>query len=171
MSIYTVHQPPLGAADTLPAPEQFAFVRDGFSFWAFLAAALWMLWHRMWLVLLIYLVVAIGAETAMHYAGVPAAVDSIAALFGSLLIGLEAATLRRFTLARRGWQDVGIVSGHDRQDAEQRFFDAWVRGAAGKPATPSAAPSGPAPRPASPVPRVPQSPDVVGLFPKPDASP
>jgi Protein of unknown function (DUF2628) len=171
MSIYTVHQPPLGAADTLPAPEQFAFVRDGFSFWAFVAAALWMLWHRMWLVLLIYLVAAIGAETAMHYAGVPALAVFVAGLFGSLLLGLEAATLRRFTLARRGWKDVGIVSGHDRQDAEQWFFDAWVREAAGKPAAPPTTPSAPPPRPASTVPRLPQSPDVVGLFPKPDASP
>jgi hypothetical protein len=168
MSIYTVHQPPLGAAGTLPAPEKFAFVRDGFSFWAFVAAMLWMLWHRMWLVLLIYVVVAIGADAAMHYAGIPAAAVAIVGLFGSLLVGLEAATLRRFTLARQGWKDVGIVSGHDREDAEQRFFDAWVREAAGKPAEPPARPPHP---PSSPVPRMPQSPDVIGLFPKPDASP
>jgi Protein of unknown function (DUF2628) len=168
MSIYTVHQPPLGAADPLPAPEKFAFVRDGFSFWAFVAAGLWMLWHRMWLVLLIYVAAAVGADAAMHYARVPVAAVAIAGLFGSLLVGLEAATLRRFTLARRGWKDIGIVSGHDRQDAEQRFFDAWVRAAAAKLAEPSAPPAYPA---SSPVPRMPQSPDVIGLFPKPDASP
>jgi Protein of unknown function (DUF2628) len=168
MSIYTVHQPPLRAAGAPPAPEKFAFVRDGFSFWAFVAAMLWMLWHRMWLVLLVYVVVAIGADAAMHYAGVPAVAIAIVGLFGSLLVGLEAATLRRFTLARQGWRDVGIVSGHDRQDAEQRFFDAWVREADGKPAEPPARPPHP---PSSPVPRMPQSPDVIGLFPKPDASP
>jgi Protein of unknown function (DUF2628) len=168
MSIYTVHQPPLRAADTLPAPEKFAFVRDSFSFWAFVAAVLWMLWHRMWLVLLIYVVVVVGADAALHYADVPAAVVAIVGLFGSLLVGLEAATLRRFTLARQGWKDVGIVSGHDRQDAEQRFFDAWVREAGGKPAEAPARPPHPA---SSPVPRMPQSPDVIGLFPNPDASP
>ncbi len=43
------------------------------------------------------------------------------------MIGLEASTLRRFTLRRRGWRNVGVVSGDDLEDAERRFFDAWVR--------------------------------------------
>ena len=58
MSVYTVHEPPLRAADALPDAERFAFVRDGFSFWAFLLAPLWMLWHRMWLVLAVYVAVS-----------------------------------------------------------------------------------------------------------------
>src|SRR6476660_3985649 len=50
MSIYTVHEPPLKADASTPDPDRFAFVRDGFSFWAFLLAPLWMLRHRLWLV-------------------------------------------------------------------------------------------------------------------------
>ena len=168
MSIYTVHPPPLRVADAFPDPERFAFVRDGFSFPAFLLAALWMLWHQMWLVLLLYVAVALGAETALYYAGVPAAIIVAVGLIASLLLGIEAATLRRFTLARQGWKDVGIVSGHDRQDAEQRFFEAWVRAAAGKRAKP-AVPA--AHQVSSPVPRRPQSPEVIGLFPNPGANP
>jgi len=164
MSIYTVHEPPLAAADVLPATEKFAFVRDGFSVWAFLAAVLWMLWHRMWLVLLIYIAAAIVAGVAMQYAGVPVAIVAAAGLLGSVLIGIEASTLRRFTLARRGWKNVGIVSGHDREDAEQRFFDAWTRSAAANPAGPPA-------KARSAAPRLPQPPDVIGLFPKPAAGP
>jgi uncharacterized protein DUF2628 len=168
MSIYTVYQPPLRAADAFPDPERFVFVRDGFSFSAFLLAALWMFWHQMWLVLLLYVAVALGAETALYYAGVPAAIIGITGFMASLLLGIEAATLRRFTLARQGWKDVGIVSGHDQQDAEQRFFEAWVHAAAGKPAQPAVH----APHPvSSPVPRMPQPPDVIGLFPNPGASP
>ena len=52
--IYTVHEPPLKADETRADPERFVFVRDGFSFWAFLLAPLWMLRHRLWLVLLGY---------------------------------------------------------------------------------------------------------------------
>jgi hypothetical protein len=168
MSIYTVYQPPLRAADAFPDPERFVFVRDGFSFSAFLLAALWMLWHRMWLVLVLYVAVALGAETAMYYAGVPAAIIASIGLVASVFLGIEAATLRRFTLTRGGWKDVGIVSGHDQQDAEQRFFDAWVRAATGKRAEPAAHPPNPI---SSPVPRMPQSPDVIGLFPNPGANP
>ena len=58
MAVYTVHQPPARHADPLPDAERIVFVRDGFSFWAFLVAPWWMLWHRMWLVLLGYVVVS-----------------------------------------------------------------------------------------------------------------
>ena len=167
MPIYTVHQPPFGAADPLRAAEGFAFVRDGFSFWAFVAAALWMLWHRMWLVLLIYIAVAAGLDMAMYYAGVPTAIIVVVGLLGSVLIGIEASTLRRFALDSGGWENVGIVSGHDREDAEQRFFHAWLRQASAKPAEPSAGTSYPAPSAA----RMLQSPEVIGLFPKPGAGP
>jgi len=50
MSVYTVHVPP-ATAQTAPDPGRFVFVRDGFSFWAFLLGPVWMLWHGMWLVL------------------------------------------------------------------------------------------------------------------------
>ena len=167
MSVYTVHEPPLRAADAGPDPEQFAFVREGFSVWAFLFAALWMLWHRMWLVLLIYLVVAAGLETALYYAGVSGLLLGLIAVLVSLLIGVEASTLRRFTLTRGGWKNVGVVSGDSLEMAERRFFDAWMR------ATPlpraAAAPPPPPRPPSASVPHTPQSPDVIGLFPEPGA--
>ena len=60
MPAYTVHEPPLREAKSVgeaaPDPERFVFVRDGFHFWAFLLGPLWMLAHRMWLVLVLYLI-------------------------------------------------------------------------------------------------------------------
>ena len=165
MSIYTVYEPPLRAGKAAPDPERFVFVRDGFYFWAFIAAWLWLLWHRMWLVLLIYVVVAVGVEYALYFGGVNPAGIALVELLLSLLIGIEASTLRRFTLERRGWRNVGVVVGDDREDAEQRFFNAWVD-AAGKPAAPIAA----APAPATSVPRVAPTSGIVGLFPEPGAS-
>ena len=116
--------PPMLSAD----PERFVFVRDGFYFWAFLLTPVWMLWHRLWLVLLIYLSWSRRRSTACCIlpASAPAA-SLLVELLISLLVGLEAGTLRRFTLARRGWQNVGVVSGDDLEDAERRFFDAWAR--------------------------------------------
>ena len=52
---------------------------------------------------------------------------TVASVLFALLIGFEAATLRRFTLARRRrWRNVGIVVGDDLELAERRFFDAWI---------------------------------------------
>ena len=66
MSVYTVYEPPLKAHQSAPDPERFVFVRDGFSFWAFLLAPLWMLRHRMWLVFLGYLVVTVVLLSLIH---------------------------------------------------------------------------------------------------------
>ena len=123
MSIYTVYEPPLKAHESAPAPERFVFVRDGFSFWAFLLAPLWMLRHRLWLAFTGYVIVAIGLQVALRLVGASTGVTVTVAALLSLLVGFEAATLRRFTLSRRGWKNVGIVVGDDLESAERRFFD------------------------------------------------
>lgn len=160
MSVYTVHEPPLRAAEVSADPQRFMFVRDGFYFWAFLLTPLWMIWHRLWLVLVLYLVLAIGLETALHIFGAPGWVIALAGVLISLLIGLEAGTLRRFTLRRRRWQNVGIVSGRGVEDAERRFFDGWVNNAAVRNVAPS---------PAAPISGMTETPGVIGRFPEPGA--
>lgn len=166
MSVYTVHQPPARYADPMPDAERIVFVRDGFSFWAFLLGPLWMLWHRMWLVLLGYVVVVAGLDAALSVLGASPIAISVVALFIALLVGLEASTLRRLSLRRRGFRNVGIVSGADREDAERRFFGSWMAqprsgSAAGAPTPP--------PIPSASSAHGSNSPDVIGLFPQPGA--
>ena len=173
MSIYTVYEPPLKAHESAPNPERFVFVRDGFSFWAFLLAPWWMLRHRLWLALTGYVILAIALSVALRFAGASTTVTLIAGALFSLLVGFEAATLRRFKLSRRGWKNVGIVVGDDLESAERRFFDAWVNKSwVNKSwADPSSADG--APRASSPamgvaMVRRPSS-EVIGLFPQPGA--
>jgi Protein of unknown function (DUF2628) len=167
MSVYTVHEPPLRAGAAASDVERFAFVRDGFSWWAFLFAPLWMLRHRMWLVFVCYAAISAGLATLVRIFGVPAAVVGLIGLLISLLVGLEAGTLRRFTLGGRGWKNLGVVSGDDREDAERRFFDVWLR----RKSSPSGGPPAPTPPspPAAPIRRGPLGSDVIGLFPEPGA--
>ena len=54
MATFTVHEPPPRKSEETASPVRFAFVRDGFHFWAFVLGPLWMLWHRLWLELLLY---------------------------------------------------------------------------------------------------------------------
>jgi|HubBroStandDraft_5_1064220.scaffolds.fasta_scaffold67596_3 hypothetical protein len=170
MSVYTVHEPPLRAAQAAANPERFIFVRDGFYFWAFVFSVLWMLWHRMWLILLVYVAVVVGLETALRYLGVSSPLLGLIGVLIALLVGIEGATLRRFKLARRGWKNIGVVSGDNLEDAERRFFDAWLRRTSGARPEPSASPPGPPPAPPSPTPRTSPAPDIIGLFPEPGAA-
>jgi Protein of unknown function (DUF2628) len=167
MSIYTVHEPPSTDEQAAPDPERLVFVRDGFSFWAFLLTPAWMLWHGLWLVFLGYLVVAALLAVGLHAIGASTGVTLATAALLALLVGFEAATLRRLTLARRRWRNVGIVVGDDMESAERRFFDAWVHGASHASAAPAATPTftssraTAAGRPAS---------EIIGLFPAPGGS-
>jgi len=165
MPVYTVHEPSLRAVETSTDPERLAFVRDGFSRPAFLFAPLWMLWHRMWLVLVGYLVLTAALMALVKALGASTSAAFLVGVLVSLLVGLEASTLRRFALSRRGWKNIGIVSGDDIEDAERRFFDAWLARPTPAPDPPPAA----GPRMPPPPPRVPP-PGVIGLFPEPGAN-
>jgi hypothetical protein len=172
MSVYTVHEPPLRAADALADPERFVFVRDGFYAWAFLLTPLWMLWHRLWLVFVGYVVLSAVLDSALRLAGASALAITLVGLLISILVGLEAATLQRLALRRRGWRNVGVVSGDDVEDAERRFFDAWVRQAPARSGPPSATtPPAPAATFTPPFTAAPASDatGVIGLFPEPGA--
>ena len=163
MAVYTVHEPPLKRYESSAAPERFAFVRDGFSFWAFLLSPLWMLRHRLWLVLVGYVVLVAGLAIALQVLDASSTVKVVVGLLLALLVGFEAGTLRRFTLGRRGWSNVGIVLGEDRETAERRFFDAWAKHETKgetRSETVPLPPVAPSPR------RAPAAPDVVGLFPE-----
>src|SRR3974390_150537 len=48
MPVYTVHAPATNGAD-FSATDRFAFVRDGFHFWAAVLGVVWLAWHRLWL--------------------------------------------------------------------------------------------------------------------------
>ena len=122
MAIYTVHEPPLKRDETEPNPDRFVFVRDGFYFWAFLLTPLWMLRHRLWLVLLCYALIVSALGIILRTAGATGTVSAVVGFLVAILAGCEGGTLRRFTLARRGYKPVGLVVGDNRESAERRFF-------------------------------------------------
>jgi Protein of unknown function (DUF2628) len=163
MTVYTVHEPPLRSGDSDSDPARFAFVRDGFYWGAFFFSVLWMLWHRLWLVLLGFVVVVAAVAVALGVLGATAWASAAVGLLLAILLGIEASTLRRWTLTRRGWTQLGVVVADDRELAERRFFDAWAAGAPSSPAPPL-----PSPPPA----RMMNTRDeVIGLFPQPGARP
>jgi len=159
MATFTVHEPPPRKNEATASPVRFAFVRDGFHFWAFLLGPVWMLYHRLWLVLLMYLVGTTAIQAALWALGVSGLVKFTVALLIAVLVGFEAGSLRRWSLRR--WTSRGIVVAYNREAAEHRFFDRWwaILPAAEVPVAPPEPPRG------AGVPTSDQ--DIIGLFPQP----
>lgn len=106
MRVWTVH---------LRQGHETVLVREGFALLAFLFPALWFLFNRMWLVLVLYLASAAILGAALR--DLPEELIGAAGLAAQLLIGFHARDLRRWTLARRGWRMLGVVAAEGGEDA------------------------------------------------------
>jgi hypothetical protein len=133
MRIYTVHLGPRSGpyAEAVGARDLIA-VKEGFSWPAFFFTALWALWHRMWLVAIAMVLVPAVIDTAtLHLDEVVRGLIDFTIL---VVIGMFANDWRRRDLARRGYEDVGVVAARGLDAAELR--------AAEKLGLPSLAPAG-----------------------------
>ena len=174
MPVYTVHAPTTNAAD-FAATDRFAFVRDGFHFWAAVLGVVWLAWHRLWLALLGWIVLMAIIDFGMVRLGVGGGTILLVDTLLALLLGFEAASLERWTLSRRNWRQLDIVVADDAEAAERRFFDRWTARQRG-PGNDQLAVDRGAPPPTRNIPGQPFSKppplphgDIIGLFPDPGA--
>jgi hypothetical protein len=125
MPVYTVHAPARTDA-SLVATDRFAFVRDGFHFWAMVFGPFWLISHRLWLALFGWIAVLATVDFAVKALGAGGMAVLLANFLIALLMGFEADSLRRWTLSRSNWRQLDIVVGDDEESAERRFFDRWT---------------------------------------------
>ncbi len=165
MAVYAVFEPPARGGDPLRHAERVAFVRDGFTWSAFLFGPLWMLRHRLWLAFVAYIVLFALLGWAEYDRRVPAGGETVIWIMLAVLIGLEAATLRRRKLLRWRWRDAGIVVADDLEAAEQRYFDRRI--ALPSPALASRGRAQNGSPPAAARQAYAADGDVIGMFPPP----
>lgn len=156
MRTYTLHVPEGAPRGDARALEQAHIVRDGFSWGAFAFTVLWFVRHRLWLAALLVLV----GLAALGFAGRALGLSPFAALvavgLASLLIGMEASSLRRWTYGRRGKPARDAVIAGSQEEAELKAAARWLDA--------EAAPGVTAPVASRPAPR--RGDDaVIGLFP------
>lgn len=155
MKTYTLHVARDARRGDPEALEDAVLVRDGFSWGAFVFTFLWFFFHRLWLVGILVLLGLFGLAFLFDVLKVAPWAGVLAQGLLQILIGLEANSLRRWTLARRGKPVMDVVSGSDLEEAEAKAFARWLERS--EPARPAAA---------SPVPATPYRPEpVIGLFP------
>ena len=125
MPVYTVHAPSANGAD-LRSTLKFAFVRDGFHFWAAVFGPLWLVWHRLWLALIGWIIAIVALELALTRLGVGSRAIFLANVIVAILMGFEAASLQRWTFTWHHWRQLDVVVADDEEAAERRFFDRWA---------------------------------------------
>ena len=130
MAIYTVHAPRGVHAASGDAAERVVFVRDGFAWLALVFPLLWMLAHRMWLAFLGVLALSVALGLAGELLPRLGGAVMMVGFLMSLLIAFEANQLRRWSLGRKGYVQLGTVVADDIAAAERRFFEAWIAGGA-----------------------------------------
>jgi hypothetical protein len=172
MPVYTVHAPMSFGAD-LRAADKVTFVRDGFHLAAMVFGPLWLIWNRLWLAALGWLVVTSLLDAGLARLGAGPMAVFFADLLVAILLGLEGASLQRWTLSRRNWRQLDIIVADDEDAAERRFFDRWTAGRRGGGYDPLTVERG-GPPPTRDIPgqsfsKPPPLPEgsIIGLFPEP----
>lgn len=124
MASYLILTPP-GASDRSEVLDRYRdgtrFIRDGFSWKAFLFPTLWMLFHRLWLHAAAAFLLQGLAFELMRQPGLFAA--GAAVLLGvHALSALEGPHALSQRLVDRGWKIEDLVSAHDLATAEEIHF-------------------------------------------------
>jgi hypothetical protein len=130
VSAFTVHEPPhvppASGGTRLGRAESLVFVGDGFSWRAALFSPVYLIVCGEWLALAVYAAAAVALSAFLALIG--AEPDWAVWMFVLLnvVIGFEMSGLKRWSLARAGWREIAAVSGRGQDDAERRFFEAWL---------------------------------------------
>ncbi|MGH6812387.1 MAG: DUF2628 domain-containing protein [Methylocella sp.] len=117
MALYSVHLRGEGPQSVAEA----AFVRQAFSWKAFFFGPLWLLRHRLWAGLALW-VAAYSILIVTSLTVVSASACLFIALALQVLLGLEADRLREAKLAQQGYRLAEIIGAPARDDAEIAFY-------------------------------------------------
>lgn len=126
VSAFTVHEPPEPGGTRLERAERLLFVRDGFSWRVALLGPFYLLARGDWLALGAYVVLALVLSGAFTLVSAGNEWVSLMFVLLNVLMAFEANELKRWSLGRAGWREIGTVSGRGQEEAERRFFEAWL---------------------------------------------
>lgn len=100
------------------------FVPEGFSFLGFLLTPLWALYHRLWWLFLVALVLeavirgTVGSESHWY---------PVLQVGWAVLAGAFAYDWLGWHVKRKGWEMVDVVSGRSLVEAQRRYYDRALR--------------------------------------------
>ncbi|MEC9342663.1 MAG: DUF2628 domain-containing protein [Pseudomonadota bacterium] len=121
MTSYTVHLPPQTGSGRLPG-EDARFIPERPAVLALVFPALWLLLHRLWYALALYLVAVAAISIVTQWSG--SDILGLLSVLPGFYLLLEGRQLLRGRLERLGWRLAGVVEADTPEDAEWRYFSA-----------------------------------------------
>ncbi len=114
MAMYSAYLPASGNR------EEVRFISDGPSILALIVPALFLIWHRLWQALMVYVLVASALALMASTASNPM-LALLPALPGFFLM-LQGRDLVRAKLEQTGWEEAAAIAADNEADAQLRFF-------------------------------------------------
>lgn len=175
MKIFSIHHKADDPAIILSEGLETRFVKEGVSWSALFMAPVWLIFHRMWLVLLgVFFLYGVAGFAARAVGLDPA--SSLGLVFiVNIIVALEGNSLRRWTLQRSGYKEIGVVTGRSLEHCERRFFESLLDPYKKLPTREDINSGTPVANVQNTLaalrPSLKDSEGVVGLFPEPDPKP
>ena len=119
MRVYTVHM----RHQNLDPDRGVVLIKEGFCWPALFFSVFWALWCRLWWVALGLFVVNAVLSAALTFLGADPVSETAISVGVAILFALLANDLKRWTLKRRGFNEIGVVTAASAEAAEHRFFD------------------------------------------------
>lgn len=119
---YSVHQKP----ETTDFIEP-VLVREGFLLWAFLWGPLWLLYHRIWRMAAVFLLLNAALGAMESYGTLSAQSALLLQMLLQLIVGFEASDMRRNALERSGYELIDIVRETSEARAMLRSCDRMLQ--------------------------------------------
>lgn len=122
--------------------DKVVFVKEGFSGAALVFTVFWAIWHRMWIVAAVLLVILAALNLVAVILGLDVGLISVIETGLAIIFGFEARSLQITSLKQTGYYEVCLIEASSIEAAELLYFR--QRGASTTPATAIATPAHPA---------------------------
>jgi len=126
VATYTVHEPPEADADRVDRAVELVFVKDGFSWLTAIFPPLGFIVNGLWLMALAYFAGVGLLSYVLAAMKVEPGWISLIVFFIDIYLAFEVSTLKRWMLAQKGYQMLGVVNGRTYAECERRFFESWL---------------------------------------------
>lgn len=119
--------------------ETAIFVKEGFSPLAFIFTFFWALYYKIWWLVAFCFLFQVTKQFMLEYNVLNEHTDFIIATAYMAFIGFQAQDWYAADVERKGYTLIGIVMAGNLEEAQQRFFDKYIKHTSRRSSTPGSA--------------------------------